>query len=310
MKKHLFKILLLFLIPLLLNFSMPLNISASPDTDVEAFVSRFYNLCLEREPDTAGLNNWIGQLESGKLSGSGVAEAFIFSKEFQSKNISNRHFLNIMYRAFFNRAPDTEGYLGWLSQLENGKSRKFVLEGFVNSIEFRDLCTSYGIEAGSNGGISPTAIDIKDVNISGSDTFNSLIGHALSLLNNYHSAVYKQLSAVEGIYEKSLSHYNASALADLDREIIQLDLNAFSDYGDDEKVKIIAATLSHELNHMANKELSDSMPVAEYERLALEQELETSIRIGAPQWYIDYVSYTLKNILNPSFWWWHFSFSN
>ncbi len=116
---------------------------------VEAFVTRFYQQTLDRGPDPSGLQNWVQHLVSGNLSGADVAERFIFSEEFQGKSTSNEQFLDVMYRAFFNRAPDPEGYSGWLSQLQRGQSRKFVLSGFVNSVEFANLCAEYGIESGS-----------------------------------------------------------------------------------------------------------------------------------------------------------------
>ena len=33
--------------------------------DVEAFVTRFYQECLDRDPDSAGLNNWVNSLLNG-----------------------------------------------------------------------------------------------------------------------------------------------------------------------------------------------------------------------------------------------------
>nr|MCR4649884.1 DUF4214 domain-containing protein [Lachnospiraceae bacterium] len=43
---------------------------------------------------------------------------------------------------------DKAGYDGWLKELKNGKSRDFVLRGFINSAEFNTLCKKYGINAG------------------------------------------------------------------------------------------------------------------------------------------------------------------
>ncbi|MCL5070455.1 MAG: CAP domain-containing protein, partial [Actinobacteria bacterium] len=50
---------------------------------------------------------------------------------------------------FFNRQPDTGGYSSWLGVMANGGSRQYVLAGFVNSVEFKTLCDSYGINSGS-----------------------------------------------------------------------------------------------------------------------------------------------------------------
>ena len=108
-----------------------------------------YQQTLNRQPDPQGLASWVNGLKSGELSGANVARNFIFSQEFTNKNLSNEQFLNVMYKAFFNRAPDPGGYSGWLAELESGKSREYVLAGFVNSQEFNNLCQEYGINLGS-----------------------------------------------------------------------------------------------------------------------------------------------------------------
>lgn len=113
--------------------------------DVEDFVTRFYQQVLNREPDTPGLNNWVNNLIDYSLSGADVANGFIFSQEFTSRNTSNEEFVTILYRAFFDREPDTPGYTYWLSQLNSGSSRQTVLNGFIYSREFENLCTSYSI---------------------------------------------------------------------------------------------------------------------------------------------------------------------
>ena len=116
------------------------------EPDVRAFVRRFYQQCLNREPDQAGWDNWTSALMDGSLSGAALAEAFIFSKEFVNRQTSNAEFLNIMYRAFFNREPDSGGYNTWLSALNKGTSREEVLKGFTHSQEFANLCDAYGIQ--------------------------------------------------------------------------------------------------------------------------------------------------------------------
>ncbi|MGM0367984.1 MAG: DUF4214 domain-containing protein [Actinomycetota bacterium] len=134
----------------ILIFLFPSYLFADATSSVEAFVARFYRQTLDREPDVQGLESWVNNLISGNLSGADVAKGFIFSEEFIAKNVSNGQFLNIMYKAFFDRAPDPEGYAGWLDQLQNGKSRGYVLEGFVSSVEFENLCQQFGISPGSS----------------------------------------------------------------------------------------------------------------------------------------------------------------
>ena len=114
-------------------------------SDVENFVTRFYQQCLSREPDTAGLNGWVNDLNNGLKAGDTLAEAFVFSSEFQNRNTSNSEFLTILYKAFFNREPDTSGYNYWVNDMSNGASRSEVLAGFTSAQEFINLCQDYGI---------------------------------------------------------------------------------------------------------------------------------------------------------------------
>jgi hypothetical protein len=113
---------------------------------VQDFVSRFYQQCLNREPDPAGLAGWSDALLEQRLTGADVARGFIFSPEFINKNISNEEFLTILYKAFFNRNPDPGGFNGWMAELSNGTDRSAILEGFLYSQEFIGLCQRYDIK--------------------------------------------------------------------------------------------------------------------------------------------------------------------
>lgn len=134
-------------------FNMSKPLFADSTSDVNAFVTRFYQQCLDRQPDADGLAGWVNALLNHSISGATVANGFINSTEFVNKNLSNDAYLQVMYRAFFDREPDPQGYSNWMGQLNAGNSRQYVLAGFVNSTEFRNLCAKFGIDSGSlNGG--------------------------------------------------------------------------------------------------------------------------------------------------------------
>ena len=114
---------------------------------MEAFVTRFYQLCLLRDPDSAGLNGWVAALLDGSQTGSDVAYGFVFSPEFLNKNTANEEYLTVLYEAFFNRLPDLAGRQGWLDTLNSGTDRVDVLDGFIYAQEFANLCGEYGIRA-------------------------------------------------------------------------------------------------------------------------------------------------------------------
>ena len=123
-------------------------------TQIEAFVRRFYKEVLGRnqaqiDADTAGIANWTNALINGTKSGGEVAYGFVISPEFTNRDLNNADFLKTMYRAFFDREPDDDGYKGWYDKLQSGQvSREQVVAGFCNSGEFNTLCQKYGINPG------------------------------------------------------------------------------------------------------------------------------------------------------------------
>lgn len=120
--------------------------SVCGETDgVTAFVTRLYNVCLDREPDQGGLDDWTGKLWSHERSGKDVSFGFIFSEEFQNRGFSNDDYVEYLYKAFFGRASDAGGKADWVGQLNAGASREHVFNGFVGSTEFDNLCKKYGI---------------------------------------------------------------------------------------------------------------------------------------------------------------------
>jgi hypothetical protein len=129
-------------------------LSADSTSDVNSFVTRFYQQCLGRQPDPGGLAGWVNALLNRSITGATVANGFINSPEFIGRNLSNDAYLQVMYKAFFDRDPDPQGYSDWMGQLNSGSSRQYVLAWFVNSTEFANLCTKFGIERGSIDGSS------------------------------------------------------------------------------------------------------------------------------------------------------------
>ena len=112
---------------------------------VTAFVKRLYSICLNREADEGGLNDWTGQLWARTTTGKRVAFGFIFSQEFINLNLSNEDYVEYLYLAIMGRASDAGGKADWVNRLNNGWSRDAVFNGFAGSTEFNNICNSYGI---------------------------------------------------------------------------------------------------------------------------------------------------------------------
>ena len=129
--------------------SVRITVNSNNANYVRAFVCRMYTCVLNRMPEPEGLRNWSNYLLDKRTDGAGVAEGFILSDEFKRRNVSNEEYLEILYKTFFNRQPDSQGKADWLYRLNNGMSRRYVLLGFVNSAEFQTICSSYGINRGT-----------------------------------------------------------------------------------------------------------------------------------------------------------------
>ena len=118
-------------------------------SNVESFVTRLYEKCLDREPDWEGMDTWTYILMSKKGTGASVAKGFVYSDEYIGKNVSDEEYLNMLYRVFLDREADEEGRNTWLGLMEQGLSRDYVFRGFVESPEYTSICQSYGIERGT-----------------------------------------------------------------------------------------------------------------------------------------------------------------
>ncbi|MBO4636314.1 MAG: DUF4214 domain-containing protein [Clostridiales bacterium] len=137
----------------------PTEGSSSNDTDsipasgysAADFVERLYSVALGRSSDASGLNSWVEAISVRGETGGDVARGFLYSDEFINKNVSSEEFVRVLYRTFFNREPDASGLQGWVNALDEGQSKQDVIEGFINSNEWANLCILYGIRSGGTG---------------------------------------------------------------------------------------------------------------------------------------------------------------
>ena len=69
-------------------------VTASSD-QVEDFVLRFYHSCLSREPDQDGFRVWVDSLRNGIITGSEVAQGFVFSQEFINRDLVDSEYVTL-----------------------------------------------------------------------------------------------------------------------------------------------------------------------------------------------------------------------
>jgi len=112
---------------------------------IKDFVNRFYVKVLDRQGEPDGLTSWTNSLVAKERAGSDVAFGFIFSQEFTNRGLDNEQFLTVLYNAFFDRSPDDGGYSMWMDKLNNGESKNEIVDGFLYSPEFGNLCADFGI---------------------------------------------------------------------------------------------------------------------------------------------------------------------
>ncbi len=105
--------------------------------DPAARVARLYDAALDRLPDQAGLNAWIGTVQGGQPL-SGLASGFLASDEFRARfgDIGdNGAYVDRLYQNVLGRAGDAAGREAWTSALNAGASRADVLVAFSESAE-------------------------------------------------------------------------------------------------------------------------------------------------------------------------------
>ncbi|MFZ6777240.1 Ig-like domain-containing protein [Undibacterium sp. Ji83W] len=107
------------------------------DNDVlhrsDLFAMQLYRDVLFREADTAGVQYWQGQIDSGKMSRAQVAASFMESAEFQG-GIGG---ITRLYFGAFDRLPDRDGLAYWMQAQKDGMNLSKISASFVSSAEFQ-----------------------------------------------------------------------------------------------------------------------------------------------------------------------------
>ena len=112
------------------------------------FVYRLYENCLGRTPDLGGERYWCQRLDEGE-TGSTTAANFFFSDEFSRKRYNNSTFVEYLYKAIHGRKSDLNGLIFWTTKLNYTDTREKVMNGFIDSQEFRNQCTAAQISPGN-----------------------------------------------------------------------------------------------------------------------------------------------------------------
>ena len=116
------------------------EIAIPPTEATYAFVSRMYDVALERPYDEEGLNYWALALSNYDMTGEYVGAFFFLSDEMNGYNLSDSEYLTRLYQTFMGRPPETDGFNYWMGRLAGGMSRYELVYSFTRSPEFVDKC--------------------------------------------------------------------------------------------------------------------------------------------------------------------------
>jgi len=103
-------------------------------------VDSYYEQFLGRAADP-GSAHWVDMLENGGTEQQ-VIEGIMTSPEYTAAHASNATFVNSLYFTLLGRQADSGGVAFWLQQLDNGKSRAAVIDGFLFSSESATLAVN------------------------------------------------------------------------------------------------------------------------------------------------------------------------
>ncbi len=117
----------------------------------ETFVERLYTIALNRSSDPEGKAFWVKQVVEEGKTGADCARFFLLdAPEFMNRNLNVDDFVETLYKTFFDRQSDAEGKKGWVEAINSGKkTRTDVVNDFIESTEWCDVCASYGVKSGA-----------------------------------------------------------------------------------------------------------------------------------------------------------------
>ncbi len=135
------------------------------DSPAYELVNNFYNKCYGSYPDKDILDYWVAELESGSVSIDDMAEHFILDEDSKNKNLSDKEYVNLLYRALLNREADENGMRYWINRLNEESNRDVILHDFLDSFEYRGLRREFYIKMAEYLDISITGINLKNENV-------------------------------------------------------------------------------------------------------------------------------------------------
>jgi len=128
----------------------PTPTTSPDDPSFGDFIERLYKIAMNRESDPEGKAFWIKEVSENGKTGADCARYFLLTApEFMARNQKDDEFVETLYQTFFDRASDEAGMKFWLESMKKGTSRKDVVNGFIESTEWCEICAYYGVKSGA-----------------------------------------------------------------------------------------------------------------------------------------------------------------
>jgi hypothetical protein len=112
---------------------------------IKEWVTGLYKNVLGRDPDTAGLNNWVNAIANKTVTPAAAAEGFLMSDENIGQEESNETYVRECYAGPLMRTADDAGFAEWKKGLYTNMSRLDVFNGIVDSAEFALIVERMGL---------------------------------------------------------------------------------------------------------------------------------------------------------------------
>jgi len=120
------------------------------DATVSDFVERLYTEALGRDSEEKGKQYWTEEITSGRWTGGAVGRYFLCGDEFVNRKLNEEDFVETLYKTFFGRESEANGKKFWVDSLKNGSmTREAVIDNFIDSKEWCNLCADYGVKPGA-----------------------------------------------------------------------------------------------------------------------------------------------------------------
>ena len=116
----------------------------------EDFVERLYVVALDRASEPEGKAFWVEKVENGEYNGADCARFFLLeAPEFMNRKLDDTRFLTVLYHTFYDRDPDAAGMSYWLGRLKTDATRETVVNDFIESTEWCNVCATYSVRSGA-----------------------------------------------------------------------------------------------------------------------------------------------------------------